>query len=579
MNRFILTILLLITVQFSFAQEKNLNINNKDYILNDSVIVVMPDGGSIALTILRDANISTKQPAVLVYNIYAGNDVNQSEAAAKRGYVSIVANPRGIRIGHEAVEPFEHEANDIYHIIDWVSKQPWSNGEVGMYGASYLGFSQWAASKKLHPALKTIIPLVPVAPGIDFPIQNGIVPNFTLRWLHFVTDSNMPDYKGFSNQEKWDNLMGEWFKKGSSYRSLDSLEGRPFPLFQKWLQHPTNDVFWQQMIPQQNDYAKINIPVLTFAGYYDYDQIGTLHYFKELQKWNKSSESYLVIGPYDHGGAQGSISKNLKGYEIDSVANIPILDIVFEWFDYVLKDGEKPSFLKDKINFQLMGRNEWRHVPELNQMYNDSIRFYLGSVKKDYYFGLHSEKPKLSAYINQTVDLKDRSELNFSTSVLPDISIIEDSILHTQKEQLIFISHPIDEAFAISGAITASFVASFNKKDIDIMFAIYELTTDGKYIALTSNVQRASYAKDDNERTLLEPNIKQTIALDNTYMTSRQLQKGSRIVLVMGINKNPNWQINYGTGKDVNDETMSDANIPFQIKWYNDSYIAVPILK
>jgi uncharacterized protein len=532
MNIFFLTALLLVTVQLSFAQEKNLNIENKDYILNDSVTVIMPDGGRIALTILREANITAKQPAVLVYNIYSGNDVSTSEAAAKKGYVSIVANPRGVRIGYEAVEPFEHEANDIYYIIDWISKQPWSNGKVGMYGASYLGFSQWAACKKLHPALKTIVPMVPVAPGIDFPIQNGIVANFTLRWLHFVTDSNLPDYKGFSDQEKWDGVMSEWYKKGSSYRSLDCLEGRPFPLFQKWLQHPTNDTFWRKMFPQQNDFAKINIPILTFAGYYDYDQIGTLHYFKELQKWNKNNESYLIIGPYDHGGAQGSISKNLKGYEIDSVANIPILDIVFEWLDYVLKDGEKPSFLKDKINFEIMGRNEWQHVPSLNQMYNDSIRFYLGNVKKGSHFGLLTERPKHSASINQTVDLKDRSELNFSTDVLPDIPIIEDSVLHTQKEQLIFVSNPIDKAFAISGAVTATFVASLNKKDIDIMFAVYELTSDGKYIALTSNVQRASYAKDDNERTLLKPNMKQTIALDNTYMTSRQLQKGRRIVLV-----------------------------------------------
>jgi predicted acyl esterase len=175
--------------------------------------------------------------------------------------------------------------------------------------------------------------------------------------------------------------------------------------------------------------------------------------------------------------------------------------------------------------------------------------------------------------------MKDRSEMNFSTSVLPDITIIEDSILHTQKEQLVFISDPIDKEFAISGAVTASFVASLNKKDVDVMFAIYELSPDGKFMALTSNVQRASYAKDDSKRNLLTPNKKQTIVIDNTYMTSRQLQKGSRIVLVMGVNKNPNWQINYGTGKDVNDESILDADIPFQIKWYNDSYITVPILK
>lgn len=579
MTRFILAFLFLITEHFSFAQDKNITINNEKYILNDSVMIQMPDGGTIALTILRDAKITTKQPAILVYNIYTGNDVSRSEAAAVRGYASIVANPRGMRLSHDAIEPFEHEAKDVYYIIDWISKQSWCNGNVGMYGGSYLGFSQWGATKKLHPALKTIIPMVPVAPGIDFPTQNGIVANFTLRWLHFVTDERLPDYKGFADEKKWNALLGELYTKGSSYRSLDTLEGRPLALFQKWIQHSGYDDFWQQMTPQQNEFAKINIPILTTTGYWDYDQIGTLHYFKELQKWNKANETYLIIGPYDHNGAQGSISENLRGYEIDSAANLSFSTILFGWLDYVLKGEKKPSFLKDKINFQLMGSNEWRHVSSLNQMHNDSLRFYLGNVSTTNHFDLSPDKPKKLSFINQVVDLKDRSEVNFSAGILPEISVIKDRILRTQKEQLIFISKPVDKPFSISGAVTASIIASVNKRDMDIMFSVYELTPDRKYIALTSNVQRASYAKSKTKRALLKPDIKQTINIKNTYVTSRQLQKGSRIILVMGINKNPNWQINYGTGKDVNVETILDANIPFKIKWYNDSYITIPVLR
>jgi hypothetical protein len=86
----------------------------------------------------------------------------------------------------------------------------------------------------------------------------------------------------------------------------------------------------------------------------------------------------------------------------------------------------------------------------------------------------------------------------------------------------------------ISGAVTASIEASVNKKDMDIMFAIYALTPEGKYIALAFNVQRASYAKDRTKRNLLKPNIKQNIGIVNTYMTSRQLRKGSRIVSCFG---------------------------------------------
>jgi hypothetical protein len=54
---------------------------------------------------------------------------------------------------------------------------------------------------------------------------------------------------------------------------------------------------------------------------------------------------------------------------------------------------------------------------------------------------------------------------------------------------------------------------------------------------------------------------------------------GSRLLVIVNINKNPLAQINYGTGKDVSDESIADAGEPLKVKWYNDSYIDVPIWK
>ena len=98
-------------------------------------------------------------------------------------------------------------------------------------------------------------------------------------------------------------------------------------------------------------------------------------------------------------------------------------------------------------------------------------------------------------------------------------------------------------------------------------------------MALNEVVQRASYAQDRSKRTLLQPWRVETINISNTFISSVQLPKGSRIVVVLGINKNPAWQINYGSGKDVSDETINDAGSPFDIKWYNSSWIKIPILR
>ena len=60
-------------------------------------------------------------------------------------------------------------------------------------------------------------------------------------------------------------------------------------------------------------------------------------------------------------------------------------------------------------------------------------------------------------------------------------------------------------------------------------------------------------------------------------MTSRQMQAGSRIVVLINLIKQPDLQINYGTGKDVSDETIADANEPLIVRWFGDSFIEIPI--
>jgi len=114
---------------------------------------------------------------------------------------------------------------------------------------------------------------------------------------------------------------------------------------------------------------------------------------------------------------------------------------------------------------------------------------------------------------------------------------------------------------------------------MDVSIAFYELLPDGKYFYLTRYLGRASYAQDKSKRQLLRPGKKELFPLADVRMVSRQIGKGSRLVIVLNGNKHPYEIINYGTGKDVNDETINDATEPLQIRWYNSSYIKIPIFK
>ena len=117
-----------------------------------------------------------------------------------------------------------------------------------------------------------------------------------------------------------------------------------------------------------------------------------------------------------------------------------------------------------------------------------------------------------------------------------------------------------------------------NKRDFDFQVQLYEHTIDGKYFQLTwPYTARASYVADRSRRQLLSPGVLQHLDFTSGRVTSRRLKAGSRLVVQLSLLKGPNGQINYGSGKDVNVETIADAGTPLTIKWYGSSYIDFPV--
>ncbi|GEJ44098.1 CocE/NonD family hydrolase [Chryseobacterium sp. ON_d1] len=528
------------------------------------------NGNTLTITIVRKKENTSPLPVILTNNIYAGPIDNfLGKRAATYNYVGAVVNTRGKRNSNDINNPFEHESEDIYEVIDWVSKQPWSNGTVGMVGGSYLGFSQWAAVKKLHPALKTIVPQVAVGIGIDYPAQNNVFMSYMLQWIQYVTNNKFTDEADFTNAVKWDSIFSKWYKSGKSFRSLDKISGKPSKIFQQWLDHPGYDEYWQKMVPYKEDFSKINIPILTTTGYYDDDQIGALYYFKQHHLYNKKADHYLVIGPYNHGGAQNFGFTYVNGNPIDPVARISIDDLAFSWFDYILKGGKKPEILKDRINFQVMNTNTWKHVADLDQMHNAALKFYLQDKKNT---SSVFSKPESQSFTKQTVDFKNRNQKDTYYKVSK-----KDSIKTTNS--IAFESEILDKDIIMSGNLSGVFNVSINKKDFDTDTYLYQISPDGKSYLLSTHIVRASYAKNNENRQLLEPYKMEQIPIKNSYFMSRKIEKGSKLLLLVGVNKNPNWQINYGSGKDVSDETIKDSGEPLEIKWYNDSYVEIPVYK
>ncbi|MDB4292410.1 CocE/NonD family hydrolase [Maribacter sp.] len=574
------------------AKSRTILEEGQEFLVQDSLLLKTSDGAEIAFLVVRNKKLTEPLPTILHHSIYTrSSDFKRAQRAASKGYVGVVSYTRGKAWSSSAVVPYEFEGTDVNAVIDWIIAQPWSDGEVGMQGGSYTGFTQWAATKKLHPALKTIIPAASSAPGIAEPSENGVYMSFLYPWFPYVTNTKTLDEETYNDNDRWSTLKQRYYQEGVAYGSLDSLDGTPNPFYSKQLDHPTYDPYWQNMMPYKGDFSKIDIPVLTSTGYYDGGQLGSIYYLKEHYKYNQNAEHYLIIGPFGHLGSQYVPEKEINGYTIDSVAQINISDISFEWFDYIFKKAPKPALLKDRINFQVMGANQWKHVPRLENMSNDTLKLYFnnqlsdvdfrsqygsGNLGNNRHYALTENKPASVAFLEQTVDFTDRTMQGENNYYIP--FVVNDSL--PLSNGFSFITAPFEETIEFNGAYFGELKMMINKKDMDYSIVVYEQTPEGEYFKLTQHhIGRASLAKNPEKRQLLTPNAIEVVPFTNVRMTSKQLRKGSRLIVVLNVNKHPHEQLNYGTGKDVSTESIKDAKETLEVKWFNDSYVNIPIFR
>lgn len=484
--------------------------DTRRYIIQDSVMINTPEGFTLSAVVVRKRNLITPQPTALMFFMYANTAQSLYEAkqSAAHGYVGVVADVRGKRHSPDIVAPYENEVKDVNAVIDWISKQPWSNGKVGMYGGSYSGFAQWAATKNMHPASKTIVPYVAAMPGLGLPMENNIFINPNYGWAFYVTNNKYLDNEVYTDPQRWDQMQDNWYTSGKAYNQIDSIDGTPNPWLQKWLKHPSFDNYWKDMIPYKDDFAKVNIPVLSITGYYDDGQISAIQYLKEHYKYNTRANHYLVIGPYDHFGAQQGGTPVLRDYKVDSVALINTRELTYEWLDYVMKEGPKPAILKEKINYQVMGANVWKHASTLKALNDNGVKFYLSDKESHLGFKLTSHQSSESGVLNQEIDFKDRTSSQNEYYPYP---IIKDEL--DTSSGLFFVSDPLTNDAVFSGTFSGELKVSINKKDMDIGVALYEVMPDGRYFCLSYYLGRASYAADMSSRKLLIPGKKKLLRL------------------------------------------------------------------
>jgi uncharacterized protein len=299
------------------------------------VRVRMRDGVELGVRIIRPV-APGKYPAIMGYNPYrtlTGMKAARSEEEfstakniqyymAQHGYVMVNYDVRGTGAsGGVSTEMYEAaERQDGYDMVEWIARQPWSNGNVGMWGISYGGVDTWQIAAMAPPHLKAVI----VHSGTDDTYDDWMYPGGTLRTMFM--------FGGYAAQMAAENFAPpDPASTGAQWADIwdQHLKGnQPWSL--GWLQHQVYGPYWQAQ-SLRPDYSRIKCAVFVIDGWADWYQTAVLRAFSHLKVPKRA-----LIGPWDHGWSENA----LPGPRIDG------RPLYLQWFDQFLK-GVNTGVLKE----------------------------------------------------------------------------------------------------------------------------------------------------------------------------------------------------------------------------------------
>ena len=586
MKRGFLLILFIFSIRTICAKSTidSLNIQIKFY-----QKIKMSDGIELSSNIYFPQNYKKgkKYPTVLIITPYVSDENHERGLFFSRNdYVFITVDCRGRGNSDGKFIPFENDGKDGAEVVDWIGKQNWSNGKVGMFGGSYRGMNQWFVLKEFPKNLKTIIPIASVGPGLDFPKYNNIFYPYVMRWL-MLTSGKTINQKLFG-EDFWKQKQEQLYNEGISFNKYDELIGYPKEIFQKWISHPSHDDFWQQFYFTPSQSSKINIPILSITGHFDSDQPGAMKYYSDHMKNGNplaKSNHYLIVGPWSHGGTRRP-QKEFWGLKFGENAILDMNKLYLNWFNWTLKNGKKPSFLKNNVAYYTMGENKWNYASNLKELSDEKKEFYLSSLKSEaqnvFNSGNLSNQP-LEDDIKADViiynpklkkGIENASYKTKSSELYTDQSYVND------QDILIYHSNIINEDIEINGKISFEAYISLNVVDTDLQVTIYEITNDNSSIFLQKDQIRARYRNGLEKPELVKANVVEKYVFEGENLFSRIIRKGSRIRLVFSAIDNPHIQRNFNSDKDPSMQESNSAKTATIKLFHNTKYpskIVLPI--
>lgn len=533
-------------------------------------------------------------PAVLVRTPYNKNLATTSLyldllRLARTGYIVIVQDVRGRFASDGEFSYKQSEAEDGYDTVEWASRLPGCSGNVGMAGASYLGFSQWAAASLQPPHLKAIMPAVIGDDPRNGRFWRGGALELGSR-VYWLLTSLAVDMANKRNQaapaaEKQaaveaiaaevDRLRGEgyWSLPVHEFAPLQRL-GLPLDI----LNDPPADTD-ASFFSAKAAYPAIQVPAYNIGGWYDIGLQGTLNNYSALRQAGSTTaarQGKVIMGPWSHlsqtnivGGMDFGLRSSMGFIDLQT----DMTGVAQRWFDCWLKGIDNGIVQEPPVKIFIMGGNVWRSEQEWPLARTAYTPYYLHGNG-----GLSTTAPAEESADHYTYDPKDPTPTRGGAllmNMLYGAGVQDQRPLEARPDVLVYTSAPLARDVEVTGPVTVKLWAASDAPDTDFVARLVDVHPDGLAQNLTDGILRARYRNGEMPE-LLEPGRAYELTID-LWSTANVFKAGHSIRLDVASASFPRWDRNPNTG-DTSGAAIRPARQTILHDSRHPSHVLLPII-
>jgi putative CocE/NonD family hydrolase len=581
-----------------------------------SVMIPMRDGVRLSTDLYMPEGAGERLPTILMRTPYSktglsGRFKKYSTMFASQGYVVAVQDKRGRYESEGTYIVQGGDADDGYDSVDWLSKQPWSNGRVGMYGCSYMGDVQIIGAQRRHPALKAMIPQ---AAGSSIGSAGGQYKYFGARFggaiafaqnlSWFYDNGTKTFYRPPPNLSREQFLaIAPYFDPApkvtpANYAKLwwhlpivdvMSLANVPPTDFADIVSRDVTDPWWDQFNYMTDDYRS-DVPSLHVNSWYDFGARETIYEFEVMRERSVSrlarDNQFLLISPTTHCRSEFVSADDLVGERDLGDARFDFWKLYFKWYDYWLKGEQNGVTSMPRVQYYLMGKNEWRTAADWPIPGTRLTKYYLRSGGRAN--GLNGDG------VLSTTAPHDEPEDRFvydpgnpvptvggpmccTESNTPSGSIDQRRV-EIRADVLVYTSPALDKGIEVTGPIDAVLRVSSDAKDTDFTAKLVDVYPDGRAFNVQEGIVRARYREGQTKRVWFKPGEIVEVRID-MGATGNFFGPGHRIRVEVSSSNFPRFDRNLNTGGNNYDEAKWNvARNSVHHTREHASYVVLPVV-